>query len=239
MVSPLSIPIGSAILTPIGSDRQHPLSECREVPDFRGSVRDDRHPSLSDRARESALATASALFYSQGVRAVGMDLIVERSGIAKTTIYRHFSTKDALIEAFLEREDVEFWQQWDDITGPHAGSPRDALMALCEWIGSRISRDSYRGCPQINVAAEFADAEHPARQVARRHKAEMVRRLADLCRDIEPATAEICALQVGLLFDGAFTSHGRLRDFDAPSILRDAVNKLLPMTTRRRPKPRG
>jgi Transcriptional regulator len=202
------------------------------VAESRSSSRENRLRSLSHDVRESALRAASTLFYSRGVRAVGMDLIVAESGIAKTTIYRHFPTKDVLVEAFLQREDAEFWQEWDEVTTPHAGSPRDALMALCEWIGTRVARDSYRGCPQINVAAEFADFEHPAREVARRHKSEMVRRLAQLCREIEPAIAEMSAVQIGLLFDGAFTSHGRLRDFNAPSVLKDAVGKLLPVTAR-------
>lgn len=83
-----------------------------------------------------------------------------------------------------------------------------------------------------SVAAEFADARHPAREVARRHKAEMVRRLAVLCRAIQPDGAHTTALQIGLLFDGAFTSQERLRDLDASAILEDAVRKLLP--TRRR-----
>ncbi|MEO8561300.1 MAG: TetR/AcrR family transcriptional regulator [bacterium] len=187
----------------------------------------NKRPPSPRSARENVLLTASALFYREGVRAVGMERIVERSGTAKTTIYRHFPTKDALVEAFLEREDREFWQQWDEVTGSHIGAPRDALMALCEWIGARIARDSYRGCPQINVAAEFADAEHPARKVAHRHKSAMHRRLVTLCREIEPVTAHMCALQIALLFDGAFTSRGRLRDLDAPSVLKDAVGKLL------------
>ncbi|MEO6526842.1 MAG: TetR/AcrR family transcriptional regulator [Gemmatimonadaceae bacterium] len=186
-----------------------------------------RPPPAPLSARENVLHTASTLFYREGVRAVGMERIVERSGIAKTTIYRHFPTKDALIEAFLEREDREFWQQWDDVTGSHDGAPRAALMALCEWIGTRVARDDYRGCPQLNVAAEFADADHPARKVAHRHKSAMGRRLVSLCREIAPATSKMCALQIALVFDGAFTSHGRLRDFDAPSVLKDAVGKLL------------
>ena len=59
--------------------------------------------------RERILETASALFYKQGVRAVGVDLVVEKAGVAKTSLYRHFGTKDDLVAAFLEREDQDFW----------------------------------------------------------------------------------------------------------------------------------
>ena len=182
---------------------------------------------MPESVRETILKAASSLFYCEGVRAVGMDLIVERSCIAKTTIYRHFRTKDALVAAFLEREDREFWQQWDDVVAPHVDAPRAALLALCDWVGARVSRDNYRGCPQINVAAEFADSEHPARKVAHRHKAEMVKRLAALCHGLNASTADLRAQQIGLLFDGAFMSHGRLSSVGAHDLLRDAIERLI------------
>lgn len=180
----------------------------------------------SQRARAQALTAASALFYNKGVRAVGMEEIVETSGIAKTTIYRHFPTKDALIEAFLEKEDAEFWEQWD-IAVAGAKTPRASLDALSAWIGGRVQRDGYRGCPQLNVAAEFADPVHPARQIARRHKAEMVRRLTDICNEAGADDADRTAMQVALLFDGAFMNDGRLGALNAEDLLRTAVRRLL------------
>ena len=47
--------------------------------------------------RDKILDTASDLFYKQGVRAVGVDLVVEKAGVAKTSLYRHFATKDELV----------------------------------------------------------------------------------------------------------------------------------------------
>ncbi len=184
-------------------------------------------PVTSTSVRETVLQAASDLFYREGVRAVGMELIVERSGIAKTTIYRYFATKDTLVGAFLEREDREFWQQWDEVVAPHAGAAGDALLALCDWVGARVSRDNYRGCPQINVAAEFADLAHPARKVAQFHKAKMVARLAALCRELDASTADLRAQQIGLLFDGAFMSGGRLSRIGAQAVLNEATKRLI------------
>ncbi|WP_343346430.1 TetR/AcrR family transcriptional regulator [Sphingomicrobium sp. XHP0239] len=183
------------------------------------------HTSFT-KPRDRALAVASQLFYAHGVRAVGMDMIVERSGIAKTTIYRHFPTKDDLIAAFLEREDAEFWTQWDAVVDEVAG-PRSNLDALCEWIAQRVARDGYRGCPQINVAAEFADAGHPARIVARKHKKMMHERLTGVCKRLGLDDPNTVALQIGLVLDGAFSSDGRLARVDGETILRSAVRKLV------------
>jgi AcrR family transcriptional regulator len=57
--------------------------------------------------------------YQRGVRAVGVDLVVEEAGVAKTSLYRHFRTKDDLIAAFLQREDEDFWSCWNSVTKLH------------------------------------------------------------------------------------------------------------------------
>src|ERR1700733_8557230 len=136
-------------------------------------------PTVVD-VRERILETASALFYRRGVRAVGVDLVVEEAGVAKTSLYRHFRTKDDLIAAFLHREDEDFWKTWDETTQRHPSDAEAELEAQLKWIGERVSRPNYRGCPQLNVAAEFPDMDHPARAVATAHKRELRRRLRDL-----------------------------------------------------------
>ena len=120
----------------------------------------------ADDVRERILQTASDLFYREGARAVGVDLVVERAGVAKTSLYRYFRTKDDLIGAFLEREDEQFWKQWDSVAEHHRDDAQVELDAHMRWIGERIGRKNYRGCPQLNMAAEFPDAAHPARRVA-------------------------------------------------------------------------
>src|ERR1700684_2801404 len=86
---------------------------------------------------ERVLATSSRLFYAHGVRAVGVEWIVAESGVAKTSLYRHFRTKDDLIAAFLEREDADFWGGWDRVADRHADEPMAELEAHLDWIGER------------------------------------------------------------------------------------------------------
>lgn len=184
-----------------------------------------RMDSRTGRSRDRMLEVASRLFYRHGVRAIGMEQIVEESGIAKTTIYRHFPTKDALVGAYLEREDTEFWAQWDQVVAG-AGTPLGKLEALCAWIGERVKRERYRGCPQLNVAAEFADENHPAKLVSRRHKRAMLARLTSLCSEAGADDPDMVGAQIALLFDGAFQSDGRLQAVDAALLLQGAVRRL-------------
>ncbi len=112
-------------------------------------------PKPGDATRERILETASGLFYREGVRAVGVDLVVEAADVAKTSLYRHFRTKDDLVAAFLKREDEDFWRTWDEVADRHRDDPAGELAAHMDWIGERVGRPHYRGCPQLNVAAEF------------------------------------------------------------------------------------
>jgi AcrR family transcriptional regulator len=177
--------------------------------------------------RERILRTASELFYREGTRAVGVDLIVARSGVAKTSLYRHFPAKDDLIEAFLRREDEDFWRQWDQVAAAFDGAPEAELDAQLQWIGDRIARAGYRGCPQINIAAEYADESHPARRVAAAHKVELRRRLGAIARSMELKDPEGFALKLAIVIDGALSSGRALHDEGPARFLQSVARTLL------------
>ena len=188
--------------------------------------KEDKAPAAVLDTRARILRAASELFYREGTRAVGVDLIVAQSGVAKTSLYRHFATKDDLIEAVLLREDEDFWLHWDTVAARHEGAPREELDAQLKWIGDRIARPGYRGCPQINIAAEYADDKHPARKVAVAHKREMRRRLAQLAKAIGLDDPETFALQLGTIIDGALSS-GRALHAAGPARFLQALAHML------------
>ena len=177
--------------------------------------------------RERILSVASELFYKNGVRAVGVDLVVERAAVAKSSLYRHFRTKDDLIVAFLAREDVDFWATWDGVAARHAGNPLAELEAHLRWIGERLGRANYRGCPQINVAAEFAEQDHPAREVARQHMQALRARLLGIAERLGVEAPDTLAAQLALLVNGAFVSMGLLAPDEATDVLLASMRSLV------------
>jgi AcrR family transcriptional regulator len=177
--------------------------------------------------RERVLQTASELFYRRGVRAVGVDLVVEEAGVAKTSLYRHFRTKDDLIAAFLAREDEEFWATWDRVAEREQDDAARELEAHLDWIGERIERPHYRGCPQLNVAAEFPDRDHPARKVATAHKRELRRRLEGIAARLGVEDADELGGQLSLLINGAFVSSQVLSPGEATQLLRGSAQALI------------
>jgi AcrR family transcriptional regulator len=196
---------------------------AQSFPESRRSARGTAPQDL----RERILSTASELFYKRGVRAVGVDLVIEQAGVAKTSLYRYFPTKDDLIVAFLEREDVDFWSVWDEVGKRYADDPAGELEAHMRWIGERLSRSNYRGCPQINVAAEFAEHTHPARQVARTHMQALRARLIAIAHRLDVARPDQLAAQLAVLVNGAFVSSELLAPGDAAEILLASAHALV------------
>ena len=120
--------------------------------------------------RTRILDAASEAFYRQGIAAVGVDAIVADAGVAKSTLYRHFPSKDDLVVAFLRRRD-ERWRAWlrsevERLSPDPAGRPLAVFDALGGWFAS----EAFRGCAFINAAAEIADPTHPARAAVQEHK---------------------------------------------------------------------
>jgi AcrR family transcriptional regulator len=185
----------------------------------------DTHEGVE--VRERILETACALFYRRGVRAVGVDLVVEKAGVAKTSLYRHFRTKDDLVAAFLEREDLDFWSTWDRVAQAHEDDAEAELAAHLGWIGERVGRANYRGCPQINVAAEFPDADHPARKVAAAHKQELRRRLKGIAERLVARRPDELAGQLAILVNGAFVSTQMLAADEAIPLLQATARALI------------
>jgi AcrR family transcriptional regulator len=178
-------------------------------------------------ARERILSTANELFYREGIRAIGVDTIVERSGVSKTSLYRLFESKDALIAAFAAEQDRSFWAWWDHIEEQHADDPRVLLDALLSGIAKRIGRPAYRGCPFLNLMTEFPDQNHPGRVVARSNKEEMRTRLAAILGKVGVGDPDRTASQIALIINGAYVTGLIAQPTDLRGDLVDAAMKLL------------
>jgi AcrR family transcriptional regulator len=75
------------------------------------------------------LKAARPLFYRHGLHTVGVDATAEAAGTNKTTLYRHFESKDELIAECLRELGREFETAWAEIEQAHVGKPKDQLLA--------------------------------------------------------------------------------------------------------------
>jgi AcrR family transcriptional regulator len=118
-------------------------------------------------ARERILSTAYDLFTRRGIRAVGTDEVVERAGVAKATLYRHFPSKNDLVLAVLERRE-QLWTLGlvESQSRLRGNTPEEQLLAIFDVFHDWFqNRDGFEGCSFINVLLEMG-AEHPAGQAS-------------------------------------------------------------------------
>jgi AcrR family transcriptional regulator len=146
--------------------------------------------STTTSARERILSTAYALFTQRGIRDVGVDEIIARSGVAKATLYRHFRSKDDLVLAFLQlREQLWTFATVEQEARRRGVDPEGQLLAIFDVFDDWFGRDDFEACSFINVLVEMGSTHVVGRasiQYLRNIRA-MVERLATEAALREPA----------------------------------------------------
>jgi AcrR family transcriptional regulator len=107
-------------------------------------------------ARERILDTAYELFSRRGVRAVGVDEVIERAGVAKATLYRHFPSKDELVLAFLDLREERWTRDLVEAGAIRRGTnPEERLLAIFDVFDEWFHRDDFEASVFINVLFEM------------------------------------------------------------------------------------
>src|SRR5262245_59089719 len=115
-------------------------------------------------ARERIDHTVYELFSRRGVRAVGVDEVVARSGVAKMTLYRHYPSKNHLALAFLRRREELWTRTWLQAeVDRRGGTPGHRLLAIFDVFDKWFRRPDFEGCSFINVLLETDSRDHPVR----------------------------------------------------------------------------
>ncbi|AZM90888.1 TetR/AcrR family transcriptional regulator [Streptomyces sp. W1SF4] len=146
-----------------------------------------------EEARTRLLDAAEALFYAEGVQAVGMDRIRAESGVPLKRLYRLFPAKDALVAAYLERRDA----RWIGGLREAVAAAEEPVPAVFDWLARWFSEPGFRGCAFLNAYGELGTGPAAVLDVVRRHKAELRSLLGTLTDS--PALAD----QLLILAEGA------------------------------------
>lgn len=156
--------------------------------------------------RQQILDVASDLFFRYGFRAVGIDTIIEQSGVAKMSLYRYFPSKDDLIVAYLEQSNERFGQWFEQAISAYPQNPHAQLIALFEAVGQLATNPACYGCSFQGTAAEFPGQDHPGHKVALAHKKSVQERMQQMAEQAGARDPAMLAAQLLLLMDGAFVA---------------------------------
>jgi AcrR family transcriptional regulator len=160
-------------------------------------------------ARERLLTAAYELFARHGVQAVGIDAIIERSGVARQTMYRHFGSKQDLVLAFMVRREQLWTEGWlATEVRRRTDDPRGRLLAIFDVFDEWFHAPQFEGCSFINVMLEHPDADHPLHRAAAEHLAHIRDFLGQLARDAAVTDPDGFARQWHILMKGSIVAAG-------------------------------
>lgn len=163
--------------------------------------------AVSAATRERLLSAARSLFSRRGINATGVDLILSESGVAKGSLYHHFSGKQGLLLAYLQRE-REIWHAGAIIADDSAASAAVRLDRMFQGVADSVLAGTFHGCPFTNAIIE------------RPHDREVRIAVDDYCDKLRQHIADITGNapsspvvdEIFLLYNGALTSVKLTRD---------------------------
>ena len=163
-------------------------------------------PRSAEQTRGRVLEAAYKLFRRQGYNRVTMDDIAKAAELTKRTLYHHFNSKDQLLADVLESQHHLALQAFRTFGDNLSGSAETIVEAMFKDLAVWADRPRWAGSGFTRLVIELADLPgHPARLIARRHKAQLEKCFAELLarsgvgRPIELARA------VWLLSEGAIS----------------------------------
>lgn len=157
--------------------------------------------------RDELVRESLKIFYRDGFHATGMDLLSAETGISKTTMFKHFRSKEDLILATLRLRDENF-RNWLFRRMEQAGPPRAQLLAMFDALKEWFEEPGFRSCMFIKAASEYPDPGHPIHAQAAEHKRLLFRQLEKIAADAGANDPAALARTLLLLKEGAIvTAH--------------------------------
>ncbi len=156
------------------------------------------------RLRDQILKVADELFYRDGIHVTGVDTIIAKSGVAKTTLYRYFPSKDDLVVAYLSDRNRRFWACIEAAVSQAPPDPKTQLLAIFEWLEDLMAQPDCYGCPFLITVTEFPALDYPGHQVAVAHKNQVRDLLTELSKKVGAANPKELGAHLLMLLDGAF-----------------------------------
>jgi AcrR family transcriptional regulator len=158
--------------------------------------------------QERILTTADRLFYTQGIRAIGVNTVAAEIGISKRTLYNYFPSKGDLVAAYLARRFV--------VPKPTDDPPLDQILAAFDYLERRFAHQNFRGCPFVNAVTELGDA---VAKIADEVKEQRRLWFRELLTRLNATDADGLATQLAILIEGAISAALIRRD---PALARAA-----------------
>lgn len=153
-------------------------------------------------ARERLISTAADLFYRYGCHATGIDTVIAQAGVAKMTLYKHFSSKEELVTATVSYLDELYSSRYEAVL-TREEEPEMGLLRLFDTVEKWVQSGDFYGCPFVNLSAEFPEHNNPVHIAAAKNKQRMLRAIECLTEKTGAKAPPDLARQLQILLEGS------------------------------------
>lgn len=177
--------------------------------------------------KDTIIHTASDLFYRNGYNLTGINEIIKEAGIAKATLYNHFSSKEEICLAYLKYKNSTFLKEIETFA-MKAPKGKDQLLALFDFLTLFFNGKEFNGCWCIRTVAEIPLENEIIRAEIQRQKNDFIAVIDQLVKsNIPNYNNERIAQQIYVLYEGA-VAESHLHQEEWPILAaREICNKLL------------
>lgn len=177
--------------------------------------------------RDELVRKALTIFYRDGFHATGMDRLVAETGISKTTMFKHFRTKEDLILAVLRLRDENFRNWFFRRLDEKKPAKKDKLIASFDVLKEWFCEPDFRGCMFIKASSEYQDPDHPAYVQSAEHKRLLLKTFTEFAAEAGAREPVLLARQVLVLKEGAIVAAHMGFDPDPAGAAKAAAKCLL------------
>ncbi|WP_327087769.1 TetR/AcrR family transcriptional regulator [Nonomuraea sp. NBC_01738] len=153
------------------------------------------------RTRAAILEAATPVLYERGLDGIGVAELCERVGVSKETLYRHFGTKNGLVEAMLEARSRQRNAWLREAARAAGDSPAARLSAVFDALQDWYTEPEFRGCSMVNAATQHH--EPAVRSITARHLDGYLALLKEIALDAGAEDPDLLAEQLLILLEGA------------------------------------
>jgi AcrR family transcriptional regulator len=197
-------------------------------------------PRASEQTRQRILDAAYGLFRRSGYSRVSMDEIAAAASVTKRTLYYHFESKDALLATVLEAQHRLALAAFRTFGDRLSGHPEAMIDTLFRDLAVWSDKPRWAGSGFTRLVIELADLPgHPARTIARRHKAMLEAHFAEMLARAGIERPRETAREVWLLSEGAISLILVHRDRSYAAAAAQAAKKLIRYRIAQKERPAG
>src|SRR6516165_4976481 len=161
-------------------------------------------PRPAEPTSKRILEGAYKLFRRRGYSRVTMDDIAAEARLTKRTLYHHFTSKDQLLAAVLTAQHELALQAFRTFGDRLSGSAEAIIKGMFRELAVWADKPRWAGSGFTRLVIELADLPgHPARVIARRHKARLERCFCELLEQSGVRSAAELSRAIWLLSEGA------------------------------------